>query len=239
MAQKHSLKTILRWIAVQLKIVEPATHFPAPFAHHEIDLILDVGANVGQYAQRCREQGYTGRIVSFEPLPDAYEFLTRAAVKDDGWLVHSRTAIGSDSGDIDVNVAGNSYSSSILEMLGTHISAAPSSQYVGSVKTKLEKIDSVFPLYFKSGSKVLLKIDTQGFEAEVLEGAKESISKISLIQIELSAIQLYKGQELYHYFFDFMRSNEFELWDILPGFRDSSSGQMLQFDAFFYRKVSS
>lgn len=231
----YSIKTFLRSVAVHLKLAEPIQNFPKPFEFHEIDLILDVGANVGQYAINCRKQGFKGTIVSFEPLPDAHKILKRKAGNDEHWIVHPRSAIGSTSKEINLNIAGNSYSSSVLEMLERHIQVAPESKYISSVKTKLETIDSILPIYLSNSNRILLKIDTQGYEAEVIKGAIESLSKISLIQIELSIVPLYLDQELYNYFFDFMRNNSFKLWDVIPGFRDDSTGQLLQFDAFFYR----
>ena len=91
----------------------------------QINMVLDVGANTGQFAKWIRDTGYIGKIVSFEPLGDAHRKLSQAAERDPRWIVAPRMALGSAPGKIDIHVAGNGVSSSILPMLTTHTDAAP------------------------------------------------------------------------------------------------------------------
>ena len=105
--------------------------YRSPIDFFKIDLLLDVGANIGQYASLARRSGYKGRIVSFEPLKDAHSFLIKVSKSDTLWSVHPRCAIGSKDSIIDINIAENSYSSSVLPILESHTSAAPKSQYIG------------------------------------------------------------------------------------------------------------
>lgn len=81
---------------------------------HNINLVFDIGANVGQYGQRLREMGYAGQIVSFEPQPDAFQGVKSKADGDPNWTAVD-CAIGDYSGEAQINVSQNSYSSSILE----------------------------------------------------------------------------------------------------------------------------
>jgi FkbM family methyltransferase len=206
---------------------------PSPSVHHNIDVILDVGANIGQYVLSTRKDGYKGKIVSFEPLPEAHFKLSQMAEKDALWKVHPRCAVGSFLGSTKINISKNSYSSSILPMLNTLSSAAPDSVYVGTVETSVITLDSIFDSLITKSERVFLKIDTQGFESEVLAGSLANIRKIKAVQLELSTVPLYEGQELYRYFFDFFEVNGFQLWSILPGFTNIKTGQLLQFDAIF------
>lgn len=208
---------------------------PSPLMHHQITVLIDVGANKGQYARDCRKQGYKGKIVSFEPLPETYEVLSGFAKKDQFWSVHDRCAIGAESGETEINIAQNSLSSSILPMMKAHIDAASSSRYVGKAKTNVIPLDSIFDLYCKPDDKIFLKIDTQGFESEVLKGAEKSLAKIAVVQLEMSIVPLYEGQKLYDYFIDYFKERGFFLWSIEAGFCDRASGQHLQFDATFVR----
>ncbi|SFH17890.1 methyltransferase, FkbM family [Nitrosospira sp. Nsp14] len=208
---------------------------PSPLLHHKIDLLFDVGANIGQYALLSRGEGYAGKIISFEPLSMAYSVLAETAKSDRLWVVHERCAIGSTNGEIEINVAGNSYSSSILPMLRAHSDVAPQSAYTGKDSAKIVTLDSIFYDYRTTREKVFLKIDTQGFERAVLEGAKNCLRDIHAIQLELSLIALYEGQELYEYFFSYLKDAGFEIWSLVPGFSDSRTGQSLQFDAVFVR----
>lgn len=203
--------------------------------HSGIDLVLDVGANSGQYATELRAHGYAGRIVSFEPLTSAHASLTLAARGDAGWSVAPRMALGDSEGEISIHVAGNSFSSSILDMLPSHERAAPGSGYVASETVPLKRLDSVAGEYLAGSRRVLLKIDTQGYEDRVLAGAASLLGRMTAIQTELSLVPLYAGQLL----FDEMRRKiaalGFELFAILPGFVNEQTGQTLQFDGFFLR----
>jgi FkbM family methyltransferase len=211
-------------------------HGSSPFlVYHRADLLLDVGANIGQYAQERRAEGFEGDIVSFEPLPDAHKRLSAVASGDSRWSVHPRAAVGATPGRTEINVAGNSYSSSLLPMLQSHSAAAPQSVFVGKVETDIITLDSVFERYYRPGKRVFLKIDTQGFERPVLEGAGRWLDHLFGVQLELSCVLLYEGQELYPYFLQFFRDRGFELWALIPGFTDPVSGRMLQFDAVFVR----
>ncbi len=97
--------------------------------YHQIELIFDVGANCGQYASFLRDCGYEDKIVSFEPLSSAYSQLLTLSQKDNLWEIAPRSALGDQEGEIIINIAGNSQSSSVLSMLDSHLQAAPESAY--------------------------------------------------------------------------------------------------------------
>ena len=201
-----------------------------------IELLLDVGANIGQYATQVREEGYAGRIVSFEPLKDAHAELVLKAQLDPGWTIHERCAIGAAIGEAEINVSRNSVSSSLLPMLAAHTQAAPDSVYVARNLTKVLTLDAVIGQYRRAQERVFLKIDTQGFERHVLEGAQASLEFIAGIQLELSIVPLYASQELYRWFLDYLEQRGFVLWSLVPGYVDPTTGQMVQFDGVFIRR---
>jgi FkbM family methyltransferase len=208
---------------------------PSALLHHEIELLFDVGANAGQYALYSRQQGYTGNIVSFEPLSQAHEVLMENAKSDRKWIIHERCALGSTPGEAEINISQNSYSSSLLPMLDAHSDAAADSISCGKEYVKILTLDSIFNTYRRNKERVFLKIDTQGYEKQVLDGANDCIKQIKGVQLELSVVPLYETQELYEYFFRLFKDNGFELWSILPGFSDAKTGRMLQFDGIFVR----
>ena len=203
---------------------------------HRINLVFDVGANAGQFGHFLRDAGYSGRIVSFEPLSIAWEQLLEASRNDPLWAVASRAAIGSEDGEIEIHVAGNSVSSSVLNMLDSHANAAPGSCYVGNERVPLRRLDSIAPGYLHSDSVAFLKIDTQGYEDRVLQGATELLDKIIGIQLELSLVPLYEGQRLFDDLFKQIKAKGFELWTMSPVFVDPQSGRLLQCDVTFFRR---
>lgn len=202
----------------------------------KIDILFDVGANAGQYAQEARRQGFKGRIISFEPLPDAHKKLLKNSKKDPLWIIHERIALGSKRGAGIINVSENSYSSSFLNITQRLLSNTPDTRYVKKINVGVTTLDSVFNTYVKKSNKVFLKIDTQGFESAVLKGSIKNLRNISGIQLELSTETLYEKQKTYEYFLTFLKKYNFRLWSIIPGYWNTQTGQMLQFDGIFIKK---
>jgi FkbM family methyltransferase len=205
-------------------------------AHHGVNLVLDVGANVGQYASSLRRSGYRGRMLSFEPLEEAHARLLVAARNDPDWEVAPRVAIGEQEGEIEIHVSGNSVSSSILEMLDTHAESALDSRYVASERVRISTLDDSVGSALGSGVVPFLKIDTQGYEDKVLNGARETLGKVRGVQVELSFVPLYDGQQLFGPLMERLRALGFDVWRIQPGFCDPASGRMLQVDAILFRE---
>jgi len=144
-------------------------------------------------------------------------------------------AIGDADGTVSIHMAGNSVSSSILDMLPAHERAAPGSAYVASETVPLRRLDGVAGEYLAGARRILLKIDAQGYEDRVLAGAAGLLDRITAIQTELSLVPLYAGQLL----FDEMRKRVealgFELYAVFPGYVEERTGRTLQLDGFFLR----
>ena len=202
---------------------------------HNVNLIFDVGANAGQFGVLLREIGFDGKIISFEPLSDARESLQNISRNDPLWQIALQTAIGEENGEIEIQIAGNSQSSSVLDMLDTHVRAAPDSKYIGKEKVALRTLDSIAPDYMDSNSIAFIKIDTQGYETQVMNGAKKLMSQIVGLQVEISLVPLYKGQCLFDEMLKKLKNDGFELWSISTVFSDPNTAQLLQVDATFFR----
>ena len=201
----------------------------------EVDLVFDIGANIGQFASELRTSGYKGRMVSFEPLSLSHQKLTETATRDTGWTIYRRTAIGDTDGEVEINISGNSVSSSILPMLDSHFSAAKGSAFVGSETAPIYRLDSVATNYIQDSHSYFIKIDTQGFEWQVLDGAHETLAKAQGLLCELSLIPLYEGQRLWMEMLQRIEAEGFTLWSIQKGFTDPRDGRTLQIDAIFFR----
>ena len=201
-----------------------------------INLVLDVGANDGGFAGELRAWGYSGRIISFEPLREAHSRLKKRAEPDPRWIIADRTALGAAPGTVEIHVSGTSTSSSILGMLPLLSETSPQSNYVGTEKVEVHPLDHLSPL--NSTDRALLKIDVQGYETQVLAGALQVLKGCRAVISEMSLVPLYEGQTLASDIWDLLRTQGFLLWSLEPGFRNPSTGQVLQFDGIFVRNGS-
>ena len=216
----------------------PAYQLYRGLQHFNVDLVFDVGANIGQFASELRSVGYKGDIVSFEPLSDAHKSLSACAKGDAKWQVHERTAIGDFDGEVEINVSGNSVSSSVLPMTEAHSAAAADSAYVSSEKVSIAMLDTIASRYVSKANRFFIKIDTQGFESQVLDGAQETLTQAQGLLCELSLVQLYKGQLLWLDLIKRIESAGFTLWSIQRGFTDPRDGRTLQINAIFFRQTN-
>jgi FkbM family methyltransferase len=205
-------------------------------ALREVDVVLDVGANSGQYSTGLRQSGFSGRIISFEPLSKPFARLAHSAATDPLWDCR-QCALGDFDGATSMNVAGNAgASSSILPMLQSHQDVFPQANYVGTEDVKIHRLDSVAPEVLNPADAAFLKIDVQGFEKQVIDGADTTINQHCVgMQIELSFVSLYAGDMPAEEAFDLVGSLGFVLAGLAPGFIDIRNGRVLQADGVFFR----
>jgi FkbM family methyltransferase len=202
-------------------------------AHLGIDLAIDVGANRGQYGRHLRDIGYRGRIVSLEPASEAYGHLARAAAADAGWTTR-RLALGARRETRRLHIAGNiGMSSSVLDMLPAHAAAAPESAYVGVETIDVVPLDDVFEALRGDAGHVFLKLDVQGLESEVLDGAALALRRIDLLELESSLVPLYDGETLFPAMLARLHALDFIPVGLSGNFEDAETGQLLQVDALF------
>lgn len=204
-----------------------------------INLVIDVGANTGQYANGLRSNDYKGGILSIEPIPEAHKILEQKTKKDKNWFAYEPTSVGSMSGKNSFNISGNSVSSSLLKIKNNHVNAAPGSETVNIIDVRTSSLDDIYLDFTKSNSSysnIYIKIDVQGSEWDVLKGSGLILSRAKAIQLELSLVPLYEGQKLWDEIHAFMLGKGYYLWSLRHGFCDPESGQTLQFDAVYVNK---
>lgn len=227
-------------MGLEIRLISPtsseAAQITSMLKTHQIDTILDVGANTGQFGEMLRSAGYNGRIISFEPLSTARTILSANSRKDPNWIIAPQAAIGAQDGEIELNIAGNSASSSVLSMLDTHTTAAPQSAYVNKEKVPLRTLDTLAAKYIRPDSTLFIKVDTQGYEDRVISGAPLIMSRAVGIQLEVSLVPLYEGQMLYDDIMRIVLGMGFKLWSITPVFVDPVSARLMQVDMTFFRE---
>lgn len=206
-------------------------------AHHRINVVFDVGANVGQYGAELRALGYRGRIVSCEPLRTGYERVARKAAGDPAWTA-LHVALGEAEGTRTINVSANLQSSSLLDMEPQHVAAAPHSAYERTEEVALTRLDTIFDQYVGPDDRAFVKLDVQGYERFVLAGAQQSLPRVRGLQVEMSLVPLYRGEATYAELIAELTARGFQLMSVEPVFRDPRSGQLLAMDGIFFRPGS-
>jgi FkbM family methyltransferase len=197
-----------------------------------IDLVLDVGAADGGYGTGLRSFGYTGDIVSFEPIAATYARLQDVTAGDPRWTAR-HLGLGAEAGSATINIASNGFSSSLLPMLDAHIDAAPQVRYVGEETITISTLDAeTAPLL--EGRRTFLKIDTQGFEREVLAGGAATVAAVVGIQLELSLVPLYEGGILIDEAISWAYDHGFQMVGLEQGYA-APTGEILQVDGVFVR----
>lgn len=199
-----------------------------------VTVVLDVGANVGQYAAGLRAAGYAGRIVSFEPLAGSYEQLAGQASRDPLWETR-RVALGAEPFRGEINVSANTESSSLMPMADAHAAAAPQSAYVGREQVEVVPLDQVRGELLSGDDRVWLKADVQGYELSVLAGAAATLSQVHAMELELSLVRLYQGAPLVEEVIARARELGFVLVAVEDVFNDPRTGHTLQYAGTFVR----
>lgn len=198
---------------------------------NQVTLLIDVGANQGQYSQRMRQLGYNGKIVAFEPLPGAHAALTQN-FQGDAHFEARACAVSDVNGSLTIHVSRNSVSSSTLPMSTLHAEADSQSSYIGETTVAAVRLDS---LDLGTGP-FWLKIDVQGAEMAALEGASGILEHIRVLQLEMSLVSLYEGSALAEEVMSWARAKGFRPAFIEGGFQDPRDGRMLQVDGLFTRE---
>jgi len=203
--------------------------------HLGVDIVLDVGANCGQYAGDIRGDGFEGQIVSFEPVAATFEALSRASSGDLEWRV-IRTAVGEHDGEVEIKVAEDSTCSSLLTVGSELIRAHPTALQVRVERVPMTRLDTIAESVFGNAERPWLKIDVQGYEKQVLEGLAGYIKRLLCIEVELSLRPLYDGEADFGGMLAWLASAGFELVSLGTGAVDQTTGFVLQIDGIFVRR---
>ena len=224
--QKTLAKKLYPDLARRMQIIESQS----------IHIVIDIGANNGQYAQQIRNLGYKNKIISFEPLNTAFEALSKVAANDPKWTIYKK-ALGDKKELSIINVSENSMSSSIMDMLPAHLESAPQSKFIDTQEIAIDTLDAFLQEIDVENSNLMVKIDAQGYEKKILDGTLLHFSKIKIFQLEMSLAPLYKGEIDFIEMIHFMKKQGFELYALENGHADETKGKLLQVDGIFVNQL--
>ena len=208
------------------------------FRRHKIECLLDVGANTGQYVRFLRQfVGYKGRVISFEPVSHCYKSLSDNAEFDPMWNTH-QFALGRESSMQRINVMKSDQFSSFLQPTHKYL---PSLQNLNTIdhteEITVRSLDEVLPEMKLDGieTPIYLKLDTQGYDMEVIAGASNSLPHICALQTEVSVLNLYEGMPSIEHVIPTMRDLEFDLVGMFPVNHDRDL-RVIEYDAVFINR---
>lgn len=203
--------------------------------YYNIDVVFDVGANTGRYGTELRHAGYTGRIISFEPLSSSYKQLRTVSANDELWET-TQSALGDVDGAAEINISSNPQFSSILKVMPEANQTVSQPTYVGKEEVVISRLDTILDAFIDEEEKLFLKIDAPGYVKQILDGAVGVIHKIAGIQVKTSLVTMYEGEYLINDMISYVKDLGFNLTSIEPGFSNLETGQLVQADLLFFRQ---
>lgn len=197
------------------------------------DLVIDGGANVGQWAIEIKRMHPYLKIWSFEPLEYSRKLLEIRAKKSSiEWKVFP-FAMGREEDKKQIHVASNSQMSSSILTPDYHSSLRPDILFQNTEEVSVIPLDSIKDqlIHFKS---IFLKLDVQGSEMDAIQGGLEVLKKVSIIELESSFTPLYEGETAHHELISSIKSIGFTPWFVsTPSF--DSSGRQFALDTILVR----
>lgn len=230
---KHRVKQILKRFDLDLVRASSRQTIMDFLLDRNIELVLDVGANEGQFARSLRASRYQGWIRSFEPIAAVAQVLAANAATDPKWDVEA-FALGAAAERSTINVSDMTVFSSMRDATDAAARFSAQAAVARTEDIEVRRLDDILP---DVPANTLLKIDTQGFEKEVLEGARKTLPALKGVLMEVPIIQLYQGNWTFHEAVEFMDLSGFVPAQIHPvNFHWRDKVSLVEVDCLFRPK---
>jgi FkbM family methyltransferase len=233
------LREVLKHTGLHVRRYTPVSDWREVLLHHArrhgVRTIVDVGANVGQFATEIFSAGWDARVLSIEPLPEAHATLSARAARNASWTVLPRCAAGDQAGVAKINISDNSASSSILAATPKLNAIAPQARVIAQASTDVWPLSDII---MKAGAPgpYLIKMDVQGYEGKVLAGAEEIMPDVCMIYTEMSLEPIYEGELNFAQLSQYIIDLGFGCVAMYPGYADYAAREISQVDAIFVRR---
>ncbi len=234
---KRSVQQALHLFGLDVKwhVPQPAHAVPTLLQLYRVDTIFDIGANAGMSGEYFRNLGFSGKIVSFEPVDVYYRQLAQKVAADPRWSCE-KIAIGDQDGEQDINVSGGcGGASSFLPTVGHIEENEPDLAVIGQERVKVETLQSVMARHYPEGDRLFLKIDAQGYERRILESAGSELDRVIGMRIEVSMVRSYEGEPLICDMFPFLYGLGFKLCGLEEAWSNRQTQEVFQLDAVMLR----
>jgi FkbM family methyltransferase len=229
----HFLRTHIRKIGIDFHKYRPEIDPFFQFKKSGIKTVIDIGANVGQFAKEIRSTLPDAEIISFEPIKECYDALVASFAKDTRFRAYNM-ALGTENTTLNMNKSAYTPSSSLLPMATKHKELFPHTEAQTTETVQVKRLDDVLSDQ-KLPQGILIKIDVQGFEDKVIQGGLETFKKASVAIIETSFSPFYEGQPLFDDIYQKMSALGFSYRSSLHQKKDKKTGEILFEDSIFVR----
>jgi FkbM family methyltransferase len=212
------------------------SHTLALLAQERVDCVVDVGAHWGEFGSDLRAVGYDGDLVSFEPVRESFRRLEQRSAADPRWQTR-QLALGRVEGTAEINVANDSDLSSFLETSSYARDLFPAASVIARQETvEVRRLDALVDDFAETRApkRLFLKIDTQGFDLQVVAGAQGCLDRVVGLQVETSVKPIYAGMPSYLSALADLEEQGFELTGLFPIQRDGLL-RVVEIDCVFRR----
>ena len=198
-----------------------ANHLAELLRVQEINCVIDVGAHTGEFGKLLRGVGYAGLIASFEPVSSSFDALEAVMAAQPPWVGH-RVALGAAAGEEEITVSEDTSFSSLGEPSEWGRRTFPGIRPGSTETVAVERLDALYAGLLEEvpDPRVLLKIDAQGSEWDVLEGAADSLRRVRVVQVEAAVIPVYEGVRPYTEVIEHLGEAGLKLSGLFPVSRD-------------------
>ena len=233
---REHIKRAARRMGYEVRQYTPLRSYTAArerlFTSLGIDVVVDVGANAGQYGELLRGLGFRGRLISLEPVPEAFAALERIAAADGRWSALQVAAADVD-GEIELRVTADSRSSSVLAR-NDRFADRPGWAPREVVAVPARRLATLVPELLQPRERAHLKVDVQGYERQVLEGADGALDRFDSLELELNVSPLYDGQAQLVDLLPLLTERGFHMVSLEPILLDDR-GRLIELDGLFAR----
>jgi FkbM family methyltransferase len=206
------------------------------FESKKINCVLDVGGNKGQYRDFLRYHvGYKGLIITFEPVESNFKICQERSQSDENWIV-LKYALGNRDEKKEINIMKTDQFTSFLK---PSIKNTKDFEHLNQVKgvenVEVRQLDTIWEDLKINDFIIYLKMDTQGYDIEVVKGVRNHIDRICALQTEASVISIY--DDMYSLFDStkYLNSQEFDISGMFPVCFDSK-GRVAEFDVIMINR---
>jgi FkbM family methyltransferase len=236
-AVQHAVHTVGLHVGRFPPVDSLAYHLREVLRELRIDCVLDVGAHDGEFAGFLRELGYQGQIVSFEPARESFTTLSRARAGDAAWRGEN-LALGAEDGELDLNIYRGSVFNSFLKPGDDRPELfRADTELVRVDKVPVRRLEAILDgiLAARPAARIFLKMDTQGYDLQVVRGAGARLDSILGLQTELAVRATYAGMPTWTEALTELGGRGFHLSGLFPVARDSDQLRLIELDCVMVR----